>query len=374
MDVGFLEEISVGDGIYVGASIVAGLVLALVARLLMGRLKSRLRQNHRVAITAELMDDVDGALSLWIVLIGVYVALLGLPPLGEHLSAVRQGFLVVSTALVVFAGIRVQAELIDWAATRVGRGTGRTKVVDSLAPFARQVASMAILSMGVLVVLDQLGISIAPLVAGLGIGGLAVALALQGTLTNLFAGLNIMTDGSIRVGDYVELEGGLVGAVDQIGWRSTRVRLLSDNMVMIPNALLATRMSTNFNWPSEEMSVYLKVGVSYFSDLAHVERVTVEVARQVLADTPGAVANYEPSIWYTDFGDSNINFWAVLRAHSYLDSWLVKHRFIKALFSRYEEEGIEISFPNRNVFIRDGSLKPPLAEPPQDGTPATPSA
>jgi small-conductance mechanosensitive channel len=110
------------------------------------------------------------------------------------------------------------------------------------------------------------------------------------------------------------------------------------------------------------MSVYLEVGVSYTSDLEHVEEVTVEVAKQVMDETEGAVEGYEPSIWYTEFGDSNINFWVVLRAHGYGESWLLKHKFIKALFRRYNEEGIEISFPARNIYMRDGTAEPDAAQ------------
>ena len=161
-----------------------------------------------------------------------------------------------------------------------------------------------------------------------------------------------MTDGSIREGDFVELDGGMVGPVEQIGWHSTRIRLLTDNMVIVSNGRLADNLSVNYNYPTEEMSVYLQVGVAYSNDLEQVEQVTVEVARKVLAETPGSVQPYEPSVWYTDFGDSKINFWVVLRAKNYLDSWTVKHAFVKALFQRYNEQGIAISFPARNIYMR----------------------
>jgi len=165
-----------------------------------------------------------------------------------------------------------------------------------------------------------------------------------------------MTDGSIREGDFVELDSATIGTVVQIGWRSTRIRLLTNNMVMIPNNKLADNISINYNYPVEEMAVYVQVGVAYSSDLDHVEKVTVEVAKEVMENTPGSVDGFEPSIWYTDFGDSNINFWVVMRADGYMNSWGLKHSFIKAIFSRYNQEGIEISFPARNIFVRDGTL------------------
>ena len=276
--------------------------------------------------------------------------------MAEYRNVITSAFVIISIGVVLYGAIRAQDDAIRWALGRVGQRTAQGRVVESVTPIATQIANAVVLAMAGLVVLDRLGISIAPLIAGLGVGGLAVALALQGTLTNLFAGLSVTTDGSIRVGDYVELEGGMVGAIDQIGWRTTRVRLLSNNIVFVPNSRLADSITTNFNYPYEEMSVYMQVGVSYFSDLAHVERVTVEVARQVLQETPGAVRDYEPSVWYENFGDSNINFWVVMRSDGYLSSWSVKHAFVKAIARRYEEEGIEISFPARNVFIREGAL------------------
>jgi small-conductance mechanosensitive channel len=274
----------------------------------------------------------------------------------------RQGFTVVSILLVVYAGIRVQGDAIAWSVGRIGSSTGQEKVLNSLVPMTRQIATIVILAMGVLVILDELGISIAPLVAGLGIGGLAVALALQGTLTNFFAGLNVMTDGSIRVGDFVELDSGTRGTVEQIGWRTTRIRPPSNNLVIIPNSKLAESIAINYNYPTEEMSVYLYLGVAYSSDLDHVERVTLEVAKKVQEETTGSVKDYEPSIWYVEFGDSNINFWVILRSQSWGDSWLVKHDFVKALLRRYNEERIEISFPARSIFMRDGTTEAQISE------------
>ena len=354
MDRELFAGITTGELIYVGSAILVGLILAFVTRLITRRLKAGLRRRARTNIGAQLLDDLDGALTLWFVVAGVYVGLLGLSPLGDHLPVVRQGFTVLSILIVVFAGIRVQGDAIAWSIRRIGRRTGQTKVLNSLVPMAKRVSAIAIVVMGILIILDQLGIAIAPLVAGLGIGGLAVALALQGTLTNFFAGLNVLTDGSIRIGDFVELEGGLRGEVDQLGWRTTRVRMMANNMVIIPNSRLAESLATNYSFPTDEMSLYVELGVAYSSDLEHVERVTVEVAKKVLNETPGSVEEYEPSIWYTEFGDSNINCWVVLRAHGYMDSWLVKHNFIKALLRRYNEEGIEISFPARNIFMRNG--------------------
>ena len=350
-------DVTVGDLVFLGSALGTALVVSFVLRVTLRFIKRGLRRRDPYSIRAHLIDDIDGPLSLQVVLAGLHVGLRWQPSLSEYQSMITTGYAIVSVFVVMFAVLRMQDVVIRWGLGRVGIGTGQHRIMESMAPMATQVARIVTIVMGLLIALDQLGVSIAPLVAGLGVGGLAVALALQGTLTNIFAGLSVMTDGSIRVGDYVELDGGMIGRIDAIGWRTTRVRLLSDNTVIIPNSKLADNVTTNYNHPFEEMSVYLQVGVSYFSDLEHVERVTVEVGRQVLADTPGAVKEYDASIWYTELGDSNINFWVVLRSDNYVDSWLIKHNFIKALYRRYEDEGIEISFPARNVFMREGALE-----------------
>ena len=356
MDRVVIEGVTLGDLVYLGSAILAGLVVSFIVRTMTNLVKRRLRRKDPTCLRANLIDDVDGAVSLLIILLGVHVGLRWQPSLVEYRDLITSGFVIISIGVVLYGAIRAQDDAIGWALGRVGDRTGQGRVVESVTPIATHIANAVVLVMAGLIVLDRLGISIAPLIAGLGVGGLAVALALQGTLTNLFAGLSVTTDGSIRVGDYVELEGGMVGAIDHIGWRTTRVRLLSNNIVFVPNSRLSDSIMTNFNYPYEEMSVYMLIGVSYFSDLAHVERVTVEVAREVLQATPGAIHDYEPSIWYENFGDSNINFWVVMRSDGYLSSWTVKHAFVKAVFARYDEEGIEISFPARNVFMRDGAL------------------
>ena len=353
LDTELFSDITIAQVIYAAIVLVITLVAMFVAKLVGNRLKTRLRTKERAWLAAQFVDDMDGPVSTVILLTGMYLALIGLPPVADHELVIRRGFTIATISLVVFTALRIQGHALSWYIGRLGRRSGQVKVFNTMLPMAKRIAAILIVIMGALVVMDQLGIAIAPLVAGLGIAGLAVALALQGTLTNFFAGINILTDGSVRVGDYVELDGGLAGYIDQIGWRTTRIRMLANNMIIIPNAKLADSVATNYHFPIEEMSVYVNVGVAYSSDLEHVEEVTLEVANDVMKETKGSVEGYAPSIWYTDFGDSNINFWAVLRAYGYVDMWLLKHNFIKALFRRYNEEGIEISFPARSLYFKN---------------------
>jgi small-conductance mechanosensitive channel len=217
----------------------------------------------------------------------------------------------------------------------------------------RNVAWGAITVIGLLVILNGLGLSITPMLTALGVGGLAVALALQEPLANFFAGVFITLAGQIRVGDYVKLDSGQEGYVADFSWRSTRLRMLANNLVVVPNAKLAQAIVVNHHLPSQDLAVLLDVGVDYASNLKHVERVVVEVGREVMGQVPGGVPDFVPFIRYHTFGDSSINFTVILRAREFVDQYLVKHEFIVRLHARFDQEGIVIPFPIRTIVARE---------------------
>ena len=220
-------------------------------------------------------------------------------------------------------------------------------------------AKIIVIAVGGMIVLDNLGISLTPIVTTLGIGSLAVAIGLQDTLGNFFAGLHIKADRPIQIGHYIRLEGGQEGYVEQIGWRSTRIRMLPNNLVVVPNNKLVQSIITNYYLPEKELGVLVQVGVHYGSDLEKVERVTCEVAKEVLKTVPGGVASFEPFIRYHTFNQSSIDFSVVLRAREFTDNFLIKHEFIKRLQARYRKEGIVIPFPIRTVHLQPSQEEKP---------------
>ena len=177
-----------------------------------------------------------------------------------------------------------------------------------------------------------------------------MALALQDTLSNLFAGLHVIASGEIRPGDYVLLDTGEQGYVQDINWRNTSLRSLSNNTVVVPNARIASSILTNYYQPAEEMSLIVPVGVSYDCDLGRVENVTKEVGRQVLRTVKGGVPDYDPLIRFHTFGDSAIGLDVILRVKEHSDQYLIKHEFVRRLHNRYREAGIEIPYPIQTVF------------------------
>jgi small-conductance mechanosensitive channel len=215
----------------------------------------------------------------------------------------------------------------------------------------KTVTTAIVYLLGFLIILDYLGISITPIITALGVGGLAIALALQDTLSNLFSGIHILITKKIRPGDYIKIESGGEGYVSDITWRYTTIRGLPNNMIIIPNSKLAQSIVTNFHLPEKEVGILVDVAVSYNSDLPKVEDITKNVAREIMKTTPGGVPDFEPLIRYHSFGDSGIGLTVVLRGQEFVDQFLVKHEFVKRLLAAYRAEGIEISFPIRTVYL-----------------------
>lgn len=212
----------------------------------------------------------------------------------------------------------------------------------------------SIIILGFLIILSVLGISVTPLITALGVGGLAVALALQDTLANLFAGIHILMEKAVRVGDFIKLESGQEGYVDDITWRTTRIRMLPNNMVVIPNSKLSQSIVTNYYLPEKRMSLLIPIGVSYSSDPEKVEKILVEEAKKGANDIPGLLGDPEPFVRFIPgFGDSSLDFTLICQVQEFVDQYFAQHELRKRIFKRFKEEGIEIPFPHRTVYLRE---------------------
>ena len=294
------------------------------------------------ALVASAAGRLRSRLPWWCLLVGVWVAAGSWP-----LTAA--GSLLIERTVFVVGTVSVTLALATLAAQAVGvYGTAIAPALPA-SSLTRNIAWMLAATLGLLVLLSGLGLSITPMLTALGVGGLAVALALQEPLANFFAGVFLTLGGQIRPGDYVKLDSGQEGYVADFSWRSTRLRMLPNNLVIVPNAKLAQAVVTNHHLPSKDLAVLVEVGVDYSSDLSHVERVVAAVGRQVMADVPGGVPDFEPFIRYHTFAESSVNFTVILRAGEFVDQYLVMHEFIKRLHTSFMREGIVIPFPIRTI-------------------------
>jgi small-conductance mechanosensitive channel len=290
----------------------------------------------------DILEVTAKPMHLLILLGGLFFALRSLKVLGGYSLWVNRGFFTIAVMVVAVLLSKVLSLLITkWLHVQ--------KKYEKTPKLINKIISITIYLIAVLMILEFYNIEISPLIATLGLGGLAVGLALQKTLTNLFAGLHIISDRPVSVGDFVEFSD-KSGYVEDIGWRSTRVRTLPNTIIVVPNSTLAESIITNHSMPQQEMSCKVSCGVAYDSDLDKVEKVALDVARNIQQTVEGAVRDWEPFVRFNEFGDSNINFVIILRVQEYVKQYPVTHEFVKSLKKAFDKNNIEISWPVRKVY------------------------
>ncbi|MFE1171743.1 mechanosensitive ion channel family protein [Streptomyces sp. NPDC058773] len=338
------RAVTLHDLIVAGAALAAGIVAGLLMRVALRWLGKHALKTRWSG--DDILVDVLRAVVPWAAVTGGLAAAAAALPLTETVGRTVNRSLMV---LLILVGTLTAARVI----TNVVRSLAQSRsgVAGSATIFAN-ITRIIVLAMGFLVVLQTLGISIAPLLTALGVGGLAVALALQDTLANLFAGVHILASKTVQPGDYIRLSSGEEGYVVDVNWRNTVVRQLSNNLVIIPNTQLAGTNMTNFTRPEQKLTILVQVGVAYDSDLDHVERVTTEVIGDVMKDVDGGDPDHEPAVRFHTFADSRIGFTVILGVGEFSDQYRIKHEFIKRLHRRYRDEGIRIPSPARTVALQ----------------------
>ena len=256
----FLTTRAAGSlGLVALALLLAGAVWWL-RRIVSRRLRSSESEKLRRQVVIRFLDDIRVVVPLMIVVGGAYLALanLSLWAAADQRPAVWLGAVVLG--LVLIAAVRMARSFVCVLTEHLEQRLQtpeQLRVLQSIVPQVQRACTGAIVVVGALVILDQVGVSVTPLLTGLGIGGIAVAFAAQNTLANLLAGLSIFIDGTVRVGDMVELDGGQRGFVEDVGWRTTKLRLFANNLLIVPNGKLAESILTNYQMPNDEVAVYV---------------------------------------------------------------------------------------------------------------------
>ena len=242
-----------------------------------------------------------GPVVLFLVSLGLFLAYLLMTQLenptfhffDRHDLWATRVWLVVVIAVGSYLGSHVIQELVRWYVDRIPRRTA-SSLNDRLLAQARWIIPIVIYTIGALTALNVIGVAITPLVAGLGIGGTAAALALQPTLSNVFSGAFMLTEGELNPGNFIEIEDGPSGFVVEVIWRSTKIRDRFNNLIMIPNAKMMDSVLTNYYSESAAVTVIVQCGVSYDSNLEQVEKVAMDVAEEVRDGVDAAIADFEP--------------------------------------------------------------------------------
>lgn len=337
--------------VFLGALALLSLLVERIASFLIRRVAAR---------TATRVDDVfveslPGLVRAQLTFIALHVVADALVAREDASRKVEQVLTALNYVVVGIVLTRLGLRMTDaWVESKP-----HLKPVGPGVKFAIKVLVIPIL---LVLVLQAFGQKVEAFLTVLGVGSLAVALALQDVLKNIFAGLQIVLDQPIRAGDFISLDDGKVkGTVLEIGLRSTKLRTAENNVVIIPNANLATAVVTNAELVDRAYAHTLTLGVAYDSDTRRAQAVLEEELRRAVAEVPGFV-NEPPQVFFRDFGDSALVFVVTVKVRQYTDRLQALGELNHRLHGRLAAEGIEIPYPSRTVYLRGTLAAPPPAD------------
>ena len=314
----------------------------------------KLSAKTKTTLDDILADRVRRPLKLLSVVLALFIASQVAYPdvaIWGHSSFEIFKVLIMFSVVVLIDGII--DGLIAWYGKEMAPRTS-SKFDDEIFPLFRKIARVLVYTIGLLIILSDLGVEIAPLIAGLGIAGLAVALALQDTLGNFFSGIYMLADKPIRPNDYIKLENGVEGTVVEVGWRSTKILTLDNNYVFVPNSKVAQSTITNYYSPEERMGYVMDFSASYDDEPEKVVEALLEAAKEVEKKT-GKTMSSDKFPWARPdtFGESAITYKVGVQVVTYTDRFPVKGEMIKEVYKQFKARGITIPFPTRTVFLKD---------------------
>lgn len=252
-------------------------------------------------------------------------------------------------ALVFFImAWRLVSGLFEWFMHEQAVRTD-TDLDQQLLPFFSRISLIIVALIAIIIVLGHFNVEVSGLVATLGIGSLAIALAAQEALADTISGFLIMIDRPFRIGDRVELlDLDTWGDVVDIGLRSTRIRTLDNRMVIVPNSTIAKSLIVNHSYPDDTYRLQIELGLAYGTDIEKARQVLIEAVSGV----EGVLATQAVEALFLQFGDSALIFRVRWWLDSYVDTRRMFDKVNTAMYQALNEAGIEIPFPQQAVHHR----------------------
>lgn len=355
---GFLKT-QEGDGFLLfwakellGALLILALfwLLSHLAVMILNKWGRRLTAFTSTDLDDRVLQQVIPYVSRLFLVLGVYLAIRSLP-LNEKLVMVASGIIYIILVVIVCNLIyHVLGELLKWYVAGRQADTSGSVMSRQLIPVAEKLTSLFLMGTALIVILKHFSYDIFSLVTALGIGSLAIGMAAKDTLAHMISGFTIMLDRPFRIGDRIQLVGGQIGDVADIGLRSTKIKTPDNQLLIIPNSDLCNTMLTNQAFPNSRAKGRINIGVAYGSDVDLVKQLLVATAGEVedvLPDPP-------PEAYFASFGDSALNMALFFWVEQYGTLFAVTDKINSLILKRFGENSIEIPFPTRTVKMQKG--------------------
>ena len=306
-----------------------------------------LTSNTKTKLDDIIIETVEKPIYLIVLFVGTYFALsyIDFPWLFQFEILLK----IVAVILGTWVAIILFKRLIEDYGHELTQKT-ETKIDDIIIPVVEKMGKVVIAIIGILIILDILEIEITPMLAGMGIVGLAVALAAQETLSNMFSGVCLLVDHPVKIGERIILDSGELCEVQDIGLRSTKLyNVVEHTMIFIPNEILAKSKIVNISAPDLRLKVRFPIGVAYGTDVRKVRKIMREIAEEA----PDVLNDPEPIVVFREFGDSSLNLLLILWIGDIRKKFDVIDYVNQRIDDRFKEEGIEIPFPIRTLYMPD---------------------
>ncbi len=323
---------------------ILSLVLTVIVRLSLRFILLKLVQKTKTEVDDIVVRAVKKIVTYSVPVIGLMVAL---TPLALQTSIPQHTLFSLLAVLLMHGAISLVEDLSNWLGKTWVKRTAST-LDEGLLPLLRKAVKTSIVILGVLLILGEWGVQIGPLLGALGIGGLAIALALNSSLSNIFAGIQLILDRSLNVGDKVMIESGELGVVLDIGLRSTKIRTYDNEVISLPNSQLANARVRNYTKPDTTIRVTVNFGVAYGSDVARVKRVVLDA----ISELDDILLEPAPQVLFLNMNDFSLDMCARVWVDNYGKQFARKLEMTELIYNTLNESSIEIPFPTRTLYMK----------------------
>lgn len=326
------------------ASIIIAAVLKIILKILIKK-----AEKTGTKIDDIILHSVGRPLYILVLVAGFYYAISQTPYLSDLINQIDQGHKYRSFILIIFGtwivGTLVKGLIREYGYAIASRTEG--KMDDRLVALADMSFQYIIWMLGIMIGLDSIGYPITPLITTMGIAGLAIALAAQNLLLNVFGGLTITLDQLYKVGDRVEF-GGVYGDIYEIKPRYTKIRTLDNVIITIPNSKVINDNIINYAAPDTTVRVKIPASVAYGTDPSKVDRILMEIADK----TQLVIKEPKPLVRFKEYAASSQNFELLVWVKHYDDRHPVIDTIFREIFTRFKEEGIDMPFNQMDIHLK----------------------
>lgn len=352
IDISPKTELWLKEGL-ISLAILAGFfIIAKLVKYFLAKWVYRITKHTETELDDKIVEAARGPVFFIILLSGLYLALDNLPfPL--KIKTISDGIIYIfGVGVGLLLAYRVVNVFLEWYTQSITKKT-ESQLGKEFLPLIEKIVFIFIFLTGLIIVLKHFNYDILSLITALGVTSLAIGLAAKDTLANMISGFTLMLDRPFRVGDRVQLASGEIGDVVEIGLRSTRIKTLDSNVLVVPNTELVNTKVINQCYPDKTIRGRIKIGIAYRSDIDKAKQVMLDIARshkQVLKEPV-------PFVLFTEFGDSALILLMFYWVYNCFDLFVIQDEINSQIKKRFEQEGIEIPYPVRTVYVKEDRLK-----------------